>query len=1149
MSCHPRALPAASNSSRAAQLFSLLVLVVLTAALAAAPANAAETHVFEASVGKGELTNPGSLAINQETGDLYVVDRGTGNVLRYGPDGAPLAFSATGTNSVGPFGFKDVFASDGSGSSIAVDSSGGPNAGRLYVASEGLLKIYDSAGEAVSGEPIQYFGNACGVAVDDNGYLYIAGAFGSVTVFNPSGELVLEAPAPFGACRIDVDANGDVYLGSFYGYFTYRLTPSEFPPTSATTYETEEPETAPNYGLGVDRASGDLYVNGDGYVEQYGPASTDNAFVLRFGSYELDGGSNSVAVDSSGGANDGSVYASHPGEVVRFGPQATVPGATTLPATDVDSNAGAATMHGTVEPAGLPVTECFFEYGPTTAYGQTAPCAESPAEIGSGSPPVPVHADVAGLDPARYHFRLVAANGDGFLGGEDEVFSIAGAETLPASELTQTSARLRARIFASGVPSSYQFEYGTDTGYGSFAPAQPAYAGSGTSVVSRLIEGLQPGVTYHFRAVTINAEESVFGPDRTFTTPTADPPARVYEQVSPVEKNGVDVKTVSELGFRVAPDGEAIDYLSNGSFGDAPTSLFYTNYRADRTADGWFSTPIDIPQKNSGDLRFGGVIDQSEDLSHAFESSREALAPGAVAGRFNFYLRDNETGNLAFIYSRTECFLCPFEPNQRIPGSSDYGRVAFLDELALTPGAPDNGLNKLYEFTEGTLKMASLAPDGTPSPEQVNYPQLSSRSRIVSADGSRVFYALGVDTAGNGSTGLYMREGDDLPVPISESQRAGDPPGAKPALFQGASRDGSIVYFVSSELLTDDATPYVVSSGGDLGFLYRYEVETGDLTNITPITDPGDVNGPELESYPVTGVSSDGETVYFRARAKLSPDATKGSSNLFVWDSGELAVAASEDPSLALTKPVSLSPNARFAAYETYDEPTGYDNVNHVACPFDSGAHGFGDRCKVVMVYDKATDTFACASCDEGGPPAMDAQMGIGDESNPVTDSGQVFFNSYDRLVPGDINGKQDAYEWQAGEQRLISTGTATTDSRYFSASRDGKNVFFTTDQQLVGQDKDNLVDLYDARLGGGIPSQNPPAPAPPCSGEECQPSVAAPGLGATPGSMRQHPQRKAVKRCRHVRKQGARKGKRRASTSISKKKRCGKNAGKRSGK
>jgi hypothetical protein len=762
---------------------------------------------------------------------------------------------------------------------------------------------------------------------------------------------------------------------------------------------------------------------------------------------------------------------------------------------------------------------------------------------------VPVHADVSGIDPARYHFRLVASNADGALGGKDEVFSIAGAETLPASELTQTSARLRARIIAAGLPASYQFEYGTDTGYGSLAPAQPAFAGSGTSVVSRLIEGLQPGVTYHFRAVTINAEESVFGPDQTFTTPTVDPPRRVYEQVSPVEKNGIDVKTVSELGFRVAPDGDAIHYLSNGSFGDAPASLFYTNYRADRTGDGWLSMPIDIPQKNSGELRFGGVIDHSEDLSHAVESSREALAPGAVAGNFNFYLRNNETGTLDFMFTTTECYLCFFEPNQRIPGSSDYGRIAFLSDSALTPDAPDNGLNKLYEFTEGTVRMASLAPDGTPSSEQVNYPLLSSRSRIVSADGSRVFYALGAETSGYGSTGLYMREGDDLPVPISKSQRAGDPPGAKPALFQGASRDGSIVYFVSTELLTDDATPYVPFGGGDLGFLYRYEVETGELTNITPITDPGDEYGPELESYPVAGVSPDGETVYFRARAKLSPDAIKGDSNLFVWDSGELKVAASEPPFLSIAKAVRLSPAARYMAYETFAEPTGYDNVNHAACPFNSGAHGFEDRCKVVMVYDKSTDTLACASCDEAGPPAMDAQMGVGDESNPVTNSGQVFFNSYDRLVPGDVNGKQDAYEWQAGDQRLISTGTATTDSRYFSASPDGKNVFFTTDQQLVGQDEDNLVDLYDARLGGGIPSQNPPTPQPPCTGEECQPAAAVVGLEAKPGSMRHYPRKKAAKRCRHVRSHGSRKAKGRVSASKSKKKRCGKSAGKRSGK
>jgi hypothetical protein len=57
-------------------------------------------------------------------------------------------------------------------------------------------------------------------------------------------------------------------------------------------------------------------------------------------------------------------------------------------------------------------------------------------------------------------------------------------------------------------------------------------------------------------------------------------------------------------------------------------------------------------------------------------------------------------------------------------------------------------------------------------------------------------------------------------------------------------------------------------------------------------------------------------------------------------------------------------------------------------------------------------------------------------------------------------------------------------------ASPDGRDVFFVTANRLVAQDTDNERDLYDARLGGGIPAQNV-APlqgaTAPCDGDGCQ--------------------------------------------------------------
>jgi hypothetical protein len=55
-----------------------------------------------------------------------------------------------------------------------------------------------------------------------------------------------------------------------------------------------------------------------------------------------------------------------------------------------------------------------------------------------------------------------------------------------------------------------------------------------------------------------------------------------------------------------------------------------------------------------------------------------------------------------------------------------------------------------------------------------------------------------------------------------------------------------------------------------------------------------------------------------------------------------------------------------------------------------------------------------------------------------------------------------------------------------------GKNVFFTTRDRLVATDKDQLMDLYDAREGGGFPGESDMPPLP-CQGEGCQPASPAP--------------------------------------------------------
>ena len=122
----------------------------------------------------------------------------------------------------------------------------------------------------------------------------------------------------------------------------------------------------------------------------------------------------------------------------------------------------------------------------------------------------------------------------------------------------------------------------------------------------------------------------------------------------------------------------------------------------------------------------------------------------------------------------------------------------------------------------------------------------------------------------------------------------------------------------------------------------------------------------------------------------------------------------------------------------------------------------------------------------------------------------RLFFESFDPLVPTDTNGAQDVYEWEApgeggceeasaafdpkagGCIALVSSGQSPAPSSFVDASADGADVFLTTAQSLVPWDP-GQIDVYDARIGGGLPARQrapkdargkparvPPPPRPP---------------------------------------------------------------------
>jgi hypothetical protein len=116
-------------------------------------------------------------------------------------------------------------------------------------------------------------------------------------------------------------------------------------------------------------------------------------------------------------------------------------------------------------------------------------------------------------------------------------------------------------------------------------------------------------------------------------------------------------------------------------------------------------------------------------------------------------------------------------------------------------------------------------------------------------------------------------------------------------------------------------------------------------------------------------------------------------------------------------------------------------------------------------------------------------RRGPGELSRNVDDEGSVFFNSPDALVPQDVNGQQDVYEYREGLVQLISSGTSSEPSTLLDASADGTDVFFTTSQRLLRSDASDGLAIYDARRQGGLPE---PVVPPECGSSGCRNSLSA---------------------------------------------------------
>jgi hypothetical protein len=550
----------------------------------------------------------------------------------------------------------------------------------------------------------------------------------------------------------------------------------------------------------------------------------------------------------------------------------------------------------------------------------------------------------------------------------------------------------------------------------------------------------------------------------------------------------------------------------------------------------------------------------SEDLSKGVLRTSSPLTDAPmVANEPNLYLRDDLRSLGAGTYQLlTDCPGCtaPFpgvdsftEITQQFyfaGASRDFGHVIFESRLPLTaestaaPAAdPTAGNLNLFEWDHGTIRLAGVLPDGAcgapPCPAPQSQAGQGTRdgvatSHAISDDGSRIFFTVHLGQCAGGLTGcgdLYLREGHATTVQLNASEKTNgdgpggtDPTGHQLAQWWDASADGARAFFTSAESLTNDAPV----NGAQKLYMYSATADPQGhhLSLVSVDHEPLDDATADDSVVGVLGASADGNTVYFADQGgQLVEGASLGTPGvtykLFRWHEGAIDYIGGilvedrlENYAMNVVsnpKRARVTPDGKFLLFSAA-RGTALTGYNHGSCP-DNGAPG----CRELYLYrSEAVPHLRCVSCNPSGAKATadasdvtDLPAGAGATAyhlnHALSDDGRrVFFSTAEALLPEDTNGVSDAYEYDVPSEtlHLLSSGTDPGPSYFMDASTNGDDAFILTRERLTGWDTDGGYDLYDARVGGGLPEPQAPVI---CQGETCHeaptPAPAAPSIAS----------------------------------------------------
>jgi hypothetical protein len=865
-------------------------------------------------------------------------------------------------------------------------------------------------------------------------------------------------------------------------------------------------------------------------------------------------------------------------------------------------------------------------------------CADPLSEVGHPGETA-LQAGECLIPQTAYRYRIDASNLDGAgnspVEGSFETQKPLELEDAFVSEVGSDSARVSARVDPFGIPTTGFFEYVTDaqfrqnveglgTGHGfDHAVQVPDVAagagrmdfGAGAGAVTRSIGlSLDAGTGYHvrFKATdpliekglvpgiegAVLSNEMVFetlhdevvdycGANEAFRTGFSAllPGCRAYEMVSPLDKEGGDIFTLTDGGNY--PDGLTessllggkLAYASYRAFGDASAAPITAQYIAARSSDGWRSHYVLGPREGLnttiGNARFTELRALSPDLCEAWVKTfaEPVLAPKALAGQMNIYRHDDSEQDCGGEGWEAFTTVLPAHGgfgNLELRGvAADGSQVIYAanDNLEDTR-APDLGgegekLALYYEARgEGKPTYVCVGVDGSvanttcdagsANVDQAPRYRLSNLTGAISADGERVFWSTPVSTASVGGQ-IFVRE---------------HPGQAQSTISAGkclqASKACTVAVSAKGEELTGGANPkshfwlasedgskaiYTTVNGQGRSDLYEFGVDTRVTRMIA-----GKVLG-------VMGAGSDASRIYFASEEALSGEAnsqgalpTPGKANLYLTEGDTFRFVATladagGDPvpgeNAIIGSPAArssrVSTDGLHAVFMSTMPLTGYENTDAHSPAKCGQTEG---RCDTeVFLFDAAANenkgTLTCVSCNPSRARPSGRKIGLlGGESfweaawigvwktslypgRVMSEDGtRVFYEAADALSPRDSNGSTDVYEWEApnthpdegdcretsasysvqdkGCVNLISSGQGEGGATLVDTNQNGSDVFLATAQSLLHQDT-GLVDIYDARIDGGLPELASSSAG--CEGEACQAPAVAP-LDATPGSL-----------------------------------------------